>query len=180
MSLLRQMLSAIAAYDKLGIVHRDISTANVLVSDKHIRLIDFGLCYVDSGVQHTLAEEGIGTPNYMAPECEQGNLGGVTIRSDFYSVGKVIWAAVVNHEAFAREKAVFTHKSLHAFSGLNIQNCVTSITFLRKRSEAIQRIGGRQFRRVWQCAPNSKDSFPRTHLTCTSFKTPALTAVLVE
>lgn len=98
------------------IVHRDLSPANVLlVPDGTIRIIDFGICQVAGEKAITLIDEGIGTINYMAPECESGATGKIGTHSDLYSAGKILWSAVTGQHAFAREKPAFTTKSMSKF-----------------------------------------------------------------
>ena len=95
------------------IFHRDLSPANVLLApDGSIRIIDFGICQIEGGETITLVDEGVGTVNYMAPECESGAAGNVGTHSDLYSAGKILWSAVTGQRAFSREKPAFTTKSM--------------------------------------------------------------------
>lgn len=115
LSLFIQILSALSACEEKGVVHRDLSPANILVlPDETIKIIDFGLCQIVDGKTVTLGDEGVGTPNYMAPECESGALEPVTIRADIYSAGKILWAAITGQHAFAREAPVFGHKAMQS------------------------------------------------------------------
>ena len=108
-----QLVAAIQACEKSKIVHRDISPANVLVLPNHdIRLIDFGLCQPENHETITLAGDGVGTQNYMAPECEAGADGQVLSVSDLYSAGKILWSAITNLPAFSREEPAFKSKSM--------------------------------------------------------------------
>ena len=54
----------------------------------------------------------IGTPNYRAPECEAGTDDEITILADVYSAGKILWSALANQNAFARETPAFTTRSM--------------------------------------------------------------------
>jgi serine/threonine protein kinase len=95
------------------IVHRDIKPRNILVlPDRSPLIIDFGCCHVADGGAVTLVDEAVGAQNYMAPECEAGAEGKVSVRSDIYSLGKVMWAIVTGQRAFARESPCFSHKSI--------------------------------------------------------------------
>jgi len=97
------------------VVHRDLSPANILVlPDGTIKVIDFGLCQVEGGTPITLVDEGVGTVNYMAPECESGADEQISYRSDVYSAGKILWSAFTNQRAFSRERPAFTSKSMKA------------------------------------------------------------------
>jgi serine/threonine protein kinase len=95
------------------VTHRDLSPSNILlIPDGSIRVIDFGLCQVEGSETITLIDEGVGSVNYMAPECEAGASGPIDTNSDLYSAGKILWAAVAGQQAFAREKAAFTAKAM--------------------------------------------------------------------
>lgn len=65
-----EIVHALSACEELRVVHRDLSPANVLVTeDGGIVLIDFGLCHNENGNMITLTDEPVGTPNYRPPEC---------------------------------------------------------------------------------------------------------------
>ena len=108
-----QILEAIYACSQVNIVHRDLSLGNILVkSDGSIKVIDFGICQIEEHDTITLVDEGVGTQNYMAPECESGAAGEVSVASDLYSAGKILWSAITGMKAFSRESPVFNQKSL--------------------------------------------------------------------
>jgi serine/threonine protein kinase len=96
------------------IVHRDLKPANILYNTKTQKplIIDFGCCQIEGDHTITLVDEGVGTPNYMAPECEAGAAGDVTSKSDIYSLGKILWSMVTGYKTFARENPAFTNKNL--------------------------------------------------------------------
>jgi len=107
-----QIAEALAACEKLRIVHRDLSPANVLVAGERIMLIDFGLCHIEDGHTITLTEEAVGTPHYRAPECSGYSRQEPDIRADLYSAGKILWSMIANKPAFDRESPVFNELSL--------------------------------------------------------------------
>jgi len=95
------------------IVHRDLKPGNILIlPDDSIKIIDFGICQIEGDTPITLDDEGVGSANYMAPECESGALGSPSGASDLYSVGKILWAVITGKRAFARESPAFTEKSM--------------------------------------------------------------------
>lgn len=113
--LFEKLAQAILACEKSDnkVIHRDLSPSNVLlIPDGSIRVIDFGICQIEGDSTITLTDEGVGTINYMAPECESGAAGNIGTHSDLYSAGKILWSAVTGQRAFAREKPAFTTKSM--------------------------------------------------------------------
>jgi len=74
----------------LGIVHRDVSPSNVLVSfDGEVKLCDFGIARA-MGVSAELPAEAIqGKAGYMSPEAASGEP--VDARSDVFAAGVILW-----------------------------------------------------------------------------------------
>jgi hypothetical protein len=80
----------------LGIVHRDVKSANVLVSRQGIvKVVDFGIAKAAKQVHYTIAGETKGTPSMMAPEQRVGEQ--VDVRADVYSVAAVGYEIVTGH-----------------------------------------------------------------------------------
>ncbi len=108
-----QIVEALAECARLGVVHRDLSPANVLVTEEaRIILIDFGLCHVEEGNRITVTDEAVGTPNYRPPELSGYPTTSVDVRADLYSAAKVLWSMITNKAAFDREKPVFNAQSM--------------------------------------------------------------------
>ena len=80
----------------LGIIHRDIKSANVLVSRQgSVKVVDFGIAKAAKQVHFTVAGETKGTPAMMAPEQRVGEQ--VDVRADVYSVAAVGFELVTGH-----------------------------------------------------------------------------------
>ncbi len=89
----------------LGIVHRDVSPSNILVSwTGDVKLADFGIALARDRQERTLAGFTKGKPAYMPPEqVTRGELDG---RSDLFALGCVLHALVTGHSPLAGEDRI--------------------------------------------------------------------------
>jgi serine/threonine protein kinase len=99
----------------LGVVHRDVSPQNVLVSDRGVAYItDFGIAKVKDRVRMTSTSDALGKATYMAPEQLAGER--VSRSADIYAAGVVLWEALVGERLFERVEeriqAALTQRSL--------------------------------------------------------------------
>jgi WD40 repeat protein/tRNA A-37 threonylcarbamoyl transferase component Bud32 len=91
--IVRELAEALNYAHELGIVHRDVKPANVMVDEQgKSHLMDFGLAHrQDVTTKLTRAGAVLGTPAYMAPEQAAGQSGKPLPASDQYSVGVVLY-----------------------------------------------------------------------------------------
>jgi eukaryotic-like serine/threonine-protein kinase len=87
-----QVAAALAAAHGRGLVHRDVTPANIMLTPSGAKLIDFGISATE-GEPEADADGGLrGTPAYVAPERLSEHL--VTPRADVYSVGLVLYQSL--------------------------------------------------------------------------------------
>lgn len=93
----RQLCAALGAVHDQGLLHRDLKPANVMLDGRgRVRLTDFGLTAAAADLSAT--EVRSGTLLYMAPEQQAGKE--VTVRSDVYSLGLVLYEVFTGRRAF--------------------------------------------------------------------------------
>src|SRR5215207_3784154 len=89
----------------LGIVHRDLKPSNIILNERGVCVLDFGIAKVlqdstDVTRTHATTESGlvIGTPRYMSPEqCLGHRVGPAT---DLYSVGVLLYEMLAGRPPF--------------------------------------------------------------------------------
>jgi serine/threonine-protein kinase len=93
----RQLCAGLAAAHEQGILHRDLKPANVMIDGRgRARITDFGLAGLARGIEAD--DLRAGTPAYMAPEQLAGRE--VSLRSDLYSLGLVLYELFTGQRAF--------------------------------------------------------------------------------
>jgi eukaryotic-like serine/threonine-protein kinase len=124
MALVGQVVSALSAAHKRGIVHRDLTPGNIFVvpeevaGEERVKLMDFGLSKrIDGplGTSSNLSRDRaiIGTPRYMAPEQALGRSHEVTAATDQFALAAVVYEMLAGTPAFAGENLV---QLLHAIA----------------------------------------------------------------
>jgi len=93
----RKLCAGLAAAHEKGVLHRDLKPSNIMLDSRgHVLLTDFGLAGLADEL--TGAEVRNGTPQYMAPEQLSGKE--VTVRSDLYSLGLVLYEVFTGKRPF--------------------------------------------------------------------------------
>ncbi|MCY1030897.1 protein kinase [Corallococcus sp. BB11-1] len=114
--MLDQMLSALGAAHRAGVVHRDLKPANVFLvelpdAEPTLKLVDFGIAKVlQSREGLTLADGSVlGTPDFMAPEQIRG--GTVGPATDLYALGVLAFQMLTGEKPFQGEnvQVMFAH-----------------------------------------------------------------------
>lgn len=133
----------------LGLVHRDVSPHNLIVSiDGGVKLVDFGIAKARAGLTRVQAKGAVGKFGYMSPEQSRGEV--VDGRSDVFSLGVCLWELVSNERLH--------DPKLDRAPDYNPKNPVRSVTELRREVP-------RQFEAIIETALaiQAEDRYPNSH-----------------
>ncbi len=98
--LARPICAGLGAAHEAGVLHRDVKPANVMVDGKgRAKITDFGLAQVADELKNQAVFAG--TPAYMAPE--QIAAGEVSVKTDLYAMGLVLYEMFTGERAFPEE-----------------------------------------------------------------------------
>jgi serine/threonine protein kinase len=106
------ILAALKHAHSLGIIHRDVKPANVMIipdeGKLRPKLLDFGLAKDLAAPDESLTQAGMvfGTPSYLSPEQAQGSK--ADARSDLYSAGVMLFEMVCGRRPFVHEDPLDT------------------------------------------------------------------------
>jgi len=100
-----EICDVLAEAHALGIVHRDLKPSNIILNERGVCVLDFGIAKVlqtstEMTRTHATTESGlvIGTPRYMSPEQCLGHKVGPA--SDLYSVGVLLYEMLTGRPPF--------------------------------------------------------------------------------
>ena len=105
--LVREVGEALHYAHGQGLIHRDVKPENVLLSQGHALVADFGIARAvgaAAGDQVTQAGVGLGTPAYMSPEQAEGSRE-VDGRADQYSLACVLYELLAGQPPFTGHSA---------------------------------------------------------------------------
>ncbi|MGW7172053.1 serine/threonine-protein kinase [Streptomyces xanthophaeus] len=106
-----EVLSALRAAHAVGVEHRDVKPANVLLAeDGRVVLSDFGIAMVEGSTALTMTGEVVGSPEYLPPERALGRPSGPA--SDLWSLGVMLYAAVEGISPFRHDTALSTLRAV--------------------------------------------------------------------
>ena len=95
----KSLADAIDHAHSRGLIHRDLKPSNILFTPRErLVLTDFGIARNNNVPSYTTANAIVGTPAYMAPEQARGEP--VTIQSDVYSMGVILYELATGHLPF--------------------------------------------------------------------------------
>jgi len=96
-----QAAEALDHAHQLGIVHRDVKPANLMVDGRgNLWVTDFGLAQVQSDARVTMTGDLVGTLRYMSPEQALAKRVVIDHRTDVYSLGATLYELLTLQPAF--------------------------------------------------------------------------------
>lgn len=105
LGIVEQVLDALAAAHRAGLVHRDVKPENVLIAaDGRVKLADFGLARAVTEVTATTTGTVLGTVAYLAPELVTH--GTSDARTDVYAVGVLLFEMLTSEQPFTGETPI--------------------------------------------------------------------------
>ena len=120
LDMIRQLLQAMIYLHHRNVLHRDLKPANVLITDGHVRVLDFGLASLKGQDSNS-----VGSWSYVAPELIYGKPASES--SDLYAVGVMAYELMAGHHPFDIDSPFFMEQILSeapSFSDIDIADDV--------------------------------------------------------
>jgi serine/threonine protein kinase/Flp pilus assembly protein TadD len=100
--IIEQIANGLTAAHQKGIIHRDIKSSNIMLTQTgQVKIMDFGLAKVKGSSQITKIGTTVGTAAYMSPEQAQGDK--VDHRADIWAMGVIFYEMLTGQQPYKGE-----------------------------------------------------------------------------
>ena len=151
---MRQVAAGLQAIHSMGIVHRDLSTNNIMITEAgNAKILDLGLAK-DLGRLTSVDTQGmlVGTMAYVAPEVVQGE--SADARSEIFSFGVILYEVLAGRNPFQAEHVM---SLLYSITNREPGAARRAPAFLPTGSQRAR------LRAAWPSAPaNARRTWPRS------------------
>ncbi len=104
-AVLAKAARAVDAVHKQGALHLDLKPSNILVDEEgNPRVIDFGMARISGSNSLRSLLLSPGTPEFMSPEQCVGDASRISVESDVYGLGAVLFSALCQHPIRSEEQ----------------------------------------------------------------------------
>ena len=92
-----QMLDALHATHKIPVHHRDMKPNNLIIAERNrekhnvVKVLDFGIAWINDGIVRTRSNDRTGTPHFMSPEQAARGLAAADEKADQYSAAATLY-----------------------------------------------------------------------------------------
>ncbi len=113
LSVAAQLCEGLAFAHRHGVIHRDVKPTNVILPGGPIKIVDFGIAWLEGGATTTRTGQVLGTPSYMAPEQFTGTTS--DHRIDMWAAGVILYELLAGHRPFrATNVPALIYQIVHA------------------------------------------------------------------
>ena len=150
LAIVLQVADALAFAHSRGVVHRDVTPANILLAGSRAYLADFGIARaVLMSDGDTLTSTGIviGTPEFMSPEQGAGDHA-VDERGDLYALGSVLYTCLAGEPPFTgpSQQSVLARKAVARAPSVRDLRPVVSRQLAAAIARALEQVPADRFR----------------------------------
>jgi WD40 repeat protein len=114
LGVITQLCAGLGFAHRHGVIHRDVKPSNIHVLPSGIvKIVDFGIAWIEGGTTTTRTGEVLGTPAYMAPEQFSGQA--IDYRVDIWAVGVILYELLTGRKPFdAKTIGALIYQIVHA------------------------------------------------------------------
>ena len=129
-----QIAHGLHAAHEVGVVHRDVKPANIMVDGERAFLVDFGLARAEIDLSLTRSGQAPGTLPYMAPEQLRGGPDALDPRVDVYGLGAALYHAITGEPPFPGETSIALIRSIMTRDPARLANTPRDLAIIVQRA----------------------------------------------